>query len=193
MPDFSGPMAFDTCDSNQLGLVPRGVASDFDTLLGVYTGASVDALTPVAENDDAPACGAQSSRDGNGHERRPVLDRDRRRRRCDRHDRAALAAPAPNDDFGDPRSGSAGTRRASTGTTRLHPRNPANPRRRAMSGATRSGTATRRPRRGSSRSPRAQLRDRRRRSAPTREPPSPRSHPSPRPTSGHPRTSAASA
>jgi hypothetical protein len=45
---FSGPVALDTCDS------------DFDTLLAVYTGTGVNALTPVAANDDGAGCGPQS-------------------------------------------------------------------------------------------------------------------------------------
>ena len=45
----TGPVTFDT----------RG--SDFDTLLAVYTGSSVGALTPVAYNDDAPGGGTYQS------------------------------------------------------------------------------------------------------------------------------------
>jgi hypothetical protein len=41
-PAASGPVAVDTCDS------------DFDTHVAIYTGDSVDALSPVASNDDAP-------------------------------------------------------------------------------------------------------------------------------------------
>jgi hypothetical protein len=44
-----GAVTIDTCDS------------DFDTLLAVYTGTTVNALTPVASNDDAEACGGGSS------------------------------------------------------------------------------------------------------------------------------------
>src|SRR5438128_1766316 len=39
---FNGPVLFTT------------LGSDFDTLLAVYTGASVNTLTPVASNDDSP-------------------------------------------------------------------------------------------------------------------------------------------
>ena len=42
----SGPVTVDTCES------------DFDTLLGVYTGAAVNSLTGVASNDDS--CGTRS-------------------------------------------------------------------------------------------------------------------------------------
>ena len=45
-PAADGPITIDTCDS------------DFDTLLAVYTGDSVDALTEVASNDDG--CGGGS-------------------------------------------------------------------------------------------------------------------------------------
>ena len=46
----TGTITIDTC------------GSDFDTLLGIYTGTSVDALTEVASSDDAPAqrCGQAS-------------------------------------------------------------------------------------------------------------------------------------
>jgi len=44
----SGEVIADTC------------FSDFDTLLAVYTGTSVNALTPVAANDDSANCGPQS-------------------------------------------------------------------------------------------------------------------------------------
>ncbi len=43
----SGPAMFDTC------------GSDFDTVLAVYTGSSVGALTPVASNDDACELGSR--------------------------------------------------------------------------------------------------------------------------------------
>ncbi len=36
------------------------LGSNFDTVLGVFTGSSVDALTPIAENDDDPAGGVTS-------------------------------------------------------------------------------------------------------------------------------------
>ncbi|MDB5330308.1 MAG: hypothetical protein JWP03_1459 [Phycisphaerales bacterium] len=38
------------------------LGSSFDTLLGVYTGTSVSALTTVASNDDRPACGTATSK-----------------------------------------------------------------------------------------------------------------------------------
>ncbi len=44
----SGLVFMDTCNS------------DFDTLLGVYTGSAVNALTSVVSNDDGPDCGPQS-------------------------------------------------------------------------------------------------------------------------------------
>ena len=44
--DFGGAVVIETC------------SSDFDTVLAVYTGTAVDALTSVAENDDG--CGLQS-------------------------------------------------------------------------------------------------------------------------------------
>jgi hypothetical protein len=44
-PPSDGSVAIYTCSSG------------FDTLLGIYTGASVDALTPVAGNDDTAGCG----------------------------------------------------------------------------------------------------------------------------------------
>jgi hypothetical protein len=46
----SGETTIDTCGDD-----------DFDTLLAAYTGAAVNALTPVAGNDDDPDCGRQSS------------------------------------------------------------------------------------------------------------------------------------
>jgi List-Bact-rpt repeat protein len=42
-PEESGPVAISTCGRNP----------EVDTLLGVYTGSAVEALTPVASNDDA--------------------------------------------------------------------------------------------------------------------------------------------
>ena len=48
-PDTSRTVVIDTCDS------------DFDTLLAVYTGDAVDALTPIAANDDG--CGERSAVD----------------------------------------------------------------------------------------------------------------------------------
>jgi hypothetical protein len=44
-PAVSGPVAISTCSSFY----------SLDTVLGVYTGSAVDALAPVASNDDAPA------------------------------------------------------------------------------------------------------------------------------------------
>ncbi len=44
----SEEIAIDTC------------GSDFDTLLGVYSGSAVGSLTPVASNDDSDACGVDS-------------------------------------------------------------------------------------------------------------------------------------
>jgi hypothetical protein len=45
-PDSSGPVGISTCESSFNGL---------DTLLAVYTGSSVNNLTPVASNDDGPS------------------------------------------------------------------------------------------------------------------------------------------
>ena len=45
-----GEVTFGTCDS------------PIDTVLAVYTGSSVDALTEVASNDDTPECGTAGSR-----------------------------------------------------------------------------------------------------------------------------------
>jgi hypothetical protein len=44
----TGTFSVDTCNS------------DFDTLLAVYTGSAVNALTEVASNDEAPGCASQS-------------------------------------------------------------------------------------------------------------------------------------
>jgi fibronectin type 3 domain-containing protein len=38
------------------------IGSNFDTLLGVYTGAAVNALTTIASNDDSPAGGTTTSK-----------------------------------------------------------------------------------------------------------------------------------
>ncbi len=48
-PSLSGPVTIDTC------------GSDFNTLLGVYTGTGLTSLTPVVSDDDSGACGAGST------------------------------------------------------------------------------------------------------------------------------------
>ncbi len=48
MPPHDGTYRIDTCDSG------------FDTLLSVYTGASLDSLSTVGESDDAPGCQPRS-------------------------------------------------------------------------------------------------------------------------------------
>ena len=48
-PSATGPIRIDVC------------AFSFDSLLAVYTGSAVNALTPVASNDDSAICGAESS------------------------------------------------------------------------------------------------------------------------------------
>jgi Divergent InlB B-repeat domain len=45
-PSSSGPVSISTCDTSFEG---------FDTLLAVYTGSTVNGLTPVASNDDGPS------------------------------------------------------------------------------------------------------------------------------------------
>ena len=71
----------DTCDSG------------FDTLLAVYTGSAVDALTPVAANDDGAECGPQSQVVISGDRRHHLPDR---RRRQERRHRQLWARPAQN-------------------------------------------------------------------------------------------------
>ena len=50
----TGPVAVSTCTADP-------DAADLDTLLAVYTGAAVGALTPVAGNDDSAAAGCENS------------------------------------------------------------------------------------------------------------------------------------
>ena len=45
----NGSVQVDSCDSG-------ASFNEFDTVLAVYTGDAVDALSAVASNDDAPAC-----------------------------------------------------------------------------------------------------------------------------------------
>ena len=88
-PSSSGPVALSACPYGDFGA---------DTLLAVYTGSAVGALTPVAANDDAPAAELQghrqprsSSTPSGGHH---LPDRRRRQERQRGQSSPSISGPA---------------------------------------------------------------------------------------------------